>query len=205
MIVSRRQQKVFVLAVMLLAGLYLLNLVIDNPYSHRLIRNTADKILSESTNLSVDYRVMRVQLFPPALDLYGLEVARTDVAPDDLTAVNKKILGAAHIRATLSIWSILIGQPQLASFEANNTRLEIDDLESLGSLVKPKQSQDVVAKKNAWPPEFQVPVRKIILRNAHVSLFQLGDLRRVPLLPESFLFRGESIDLALTIQGWDSA
>lgn len=205
MIVSRRQQKVFILAVMLLAAMYLINLVVDNPYSHRLIRNTVAKILSESTNLSVDYRVMRVHLFPPALDLYGLEVARTDVSRDDLSVANRKMLAAAHIRVTLSIWSILIGRPQLASFEANNTRLEIDDLESLPNLIKQKKSPDAVAKKNAWPPDFQVPVRKIILRNAYVSLYQLGELRPVPLLPESFLFRGESIDLALTIQGWDSA
>ncbi len=203
--VSRRQQKFLIFAVMLLTAMYLLNLVIDNPYSHRLIRNTVDRILRESTNLSVDYRVMRVQLFPPAFDLYGLEVARTDVGRDDPTAVNRKILAAAHIRATLSIWSILIGQPQLASFEANNTRLEVDDLESLGGLVKVQNSGHAVAKRYVWPPEFQVPVRKIILRNANVMLFQPGKLRPVPLLPESFLFRGESIDLALTLQGWDSA
>lgn len=203
--ITRRQQKALTLVVIVMAAMYMLNLVVDNPYSHRFVRNTVDRLLRESTNISVDYRVMRVQIFPPALDLYGLEITRTDVARDDLTAANRKVLGAAHIRATLSIWSLLIGQPQLASFEANNTRLDVDDLSSLGKLVKQQGPKNNSSAKLAWPPEFSVPVRKVILRNARVSLFQMGELRPIPLAPNSFLFSGESIDLALTVQGWDSA
>ncbi len=203
MAVSRRQQKLLIFVVMIMAAMYLLNLVFDNPYSHRLVRNTVDKLLRESTHISIDYRVMRVQLFPPAVDLYGLEVRRTDVSRGDQSATNQRILDAAHIRATLSIWSLLIGEPQLASFEANNTRLDIDDIGGLVNLVKPAKSA-ATSESVSWPPSFPVPIRKIILRNAYVSLFQLGEMRPVPLAPKSFLFRGESIDLALTVQAWDS-
>lgn len=186
------------MAVLLLAAMYLLNLVVDNPWTHRFVRRNVEKILRESTNLTADYRVMRVQVFPPALDLYGLEVGRT--VPE-----NARLLSAAHIRATVSLWSILIGQPQLASIEANNLRLQVDDMASLRDLVKPSKVTEPSPREDVWPPPFQVPVRRVILRNSTVTLFQAGKARPVPFAPESFLFRGENIDMALTVQGWDSA
>ncbi len=206
--VTKRQQKWLVFAVLLLAAMYLLNLVIDNPYTHRFVRRNVDRILRESTYLTADYRVMRVQVFPPALDLYGLEVGRARGdgvdGPGDLAAP-RRLLSAAHIRATVSLWSLLIGQPQLASVEANNLRLEVDDMSGLRDLVKPTDGKPRESATEVWPPPFPVPVRRVILRNSNVMLFQAGRARPVPYAPESFIFRGESIDMALTIQGWDSA
>ena len=53
--ITRRQQKALTVVVIVMAAMYMLNLVVDNPYSHRFVRNTVDRLLRESTNISVDY------------------------------------------------------------------------------------------------------------------------------------------------------
>ncbi len=188
--------------------MYLANLLVDNPYTHSFVRRAVDRILAESVHLSVDYRVVRVRMFPPAVDLYGLEIRRTDLSPgQSVPEIAPQLLSAAHIRATLSIWSLLIGSPQLASFEANNARVELDEYSTLGRIFKPAAGLKVndPDKVLSWPPAFPVPVRKIILRNAHVMIFDSGKMRKVPLAPASTLFRGDNIDFSVTAQAWDSA
>ena len=51
------------------------NLLVDNPYTHQLIRIAINDKLKQDTNLSLDFKAIKVQMIPPGLDLYGLAVA----------------------------------------------------------------------------------------------------------------------------------
>lgn len=218
-----RKKKFLLSALGALAVVYLLNLIVDNPYTHKTVRAKLDELLAETTHLAVDYQIVRVQILPPAVDLYGLEVyRRTDDFAGGRTGggsdggpgvgkdgsrgnqVNGKILKAAHLRATVSIWSIMIGLPQLASFEVNDSELNIDDFSRLNELFKASESKtDPSDKGRVWPPDFRVPVRDVIFRSASFAIFEPGLDRRVPLTPTSSMFLGNNIDLEVSIKAWD--
>ena len=99
---------------------------------------------------------------PPTLDLYGLNVA-TAVAPDS------PILAVSQLRARLSLWSLVLGKVRLAFIEFNDMAVIWPPpgnfpgfLRDTGAPQKPEPK----GEGSSWPPDFDLPVDRIYLRNA---------------------------------------
>ncbi|MCX6110527.1 MAG: translocation/assembly module TamB domain-containing protein [Proteobacteria bacterium] len=138
------------------------NLLVDNPYTHQLIRIAINDKLKQDTNLSLDFKAIKVQLIPPGLDLYGLAVAPALQQAQPLLTV-------AQVRAKISIWSLLMGKARLSSLDLNDLSLVWPPPWNFPGFLKEAQTVTREATKPAtWPPSFDLPIDRLVIKNGQV-------------------------------------
>lgn len=142
---------------------YLLNAAIDNPYTHRFIRSTLDKKLSEYTELRFDFRAIKASLVMPGVDLFGVSVHLVNDS-------NKTLLKASRMRLRLSVLSLFLGKPKLSLFELTDLDMTWPpNYEMISAISKMQNVGDDSPVDIQWPPKFDLPISHFVLRNANVS------------------------------------
>ena len=152
---------IFILGMLLLA----LNVAVNNPYCHNLIRAALNEKIKKYTSLEVNYQALEVKLFPPGLTLYGVTVAPRD-------ALDTKYLEAAHISTRLSVISLLLGKPRLALLEFNELQTAFPTerpLDQLFALPSSKVEQEPPAPLE-WPLTYHIPLNRLVLINSKLRL-----------------------------------
>jgi hypothetical protein len=185
-----RVRRLTIFALIVAASIFFLNVLIDNPYAHRIARVGINMKAEEFTRIKLDFRAVKLTAFPPGLDLYGLSI-------EHLERPEESIISAAHLRVRLSIWSLVLGTPELSSIEVTDLETALPFKYSIQDLLKFQLESD--PGPITWPPKFRLPVDNIILRNASVSIDIPGDRPELPILRSSV----NGADLNLRYSGWD--
>ena len=100
----------------LFAGLalvsFILNLLVDNPYTHQLIRSRLNAVLEKHTEIEVEFSAIKVSVVPIGVTLYSLKITpRFDPKFEWISAVK--------IKAEVSLWAAMLGDFRLSVVEAN--------------------------------------------------------------------------------------
>ena len=186
--------------ILTIAGLvaFFANLLVDNPYTHRLVRLIINEQVAKNTNLTVNFQALKVALFPAGIDIYGLKVAAAE-APDQPMAT------VSQLRARLSIWSLILGELRLSNVELNDPTFIWPPPAALTSLIKAdpnakkqKSSKDVDQQR--WPPDFDLPINRVALINAKLYLEQ--PLFSPPATPSYMTLAVGALDAVWEYRSW---
>ena len=163
---KRRHNRLVIAIIVLMSGLYVGNLIIDNPYTHSLVNFYLNEQILKKLPIHAEYQSMKVELLPPAINIYGIKVtAVTDNNEEtDLISISTLSFKA-------SVWSIFMARPQMGD-------LELKDL----SLTWPPPAKFMAALKNmnytateqretapVWPPVRPPPLSSLRISNATVQ------------------------------------
>jgi hypothetical protein len=174
------------------------NLIIDNPYTHRLIRLIINEQVTKHTNLTVNFQALKVSLLPAGLDIYGLKVAAAE-APD------QPMVTVPQLRTRLSIWSLILGELRLSNLELNDPTFIWPPPAALASLFKsdqksPQNKPSASDDQIGWPPDFDLPVNRVALINAKLYLEQ--PLFTAPTKPSYLTLAVGALDAIWEYRSW---
>jgi hypothetical protein len=185
-----RVRRLTIFTLVVAASIFLLNVIIDNPYAHRIARVGINMKAEQFTRIKIDFRAVKLTAFPPGLDLYGLNV-------EHLERPGESIISAAHLRVRLSIWSLFLGTPELSSVELTDLETALPTKYKIQDLLK--FQLEAAPGPITWPPKFHLPVDNIILRNASISIDLPGESPDKPVLRSHL----NGADFNLRYAGWD--
>jgi len=193
--VSVKQKRFLIFASALIGLAYLANLLADNPYSHRAVRQYINAIVTKETNLSLDFKAIKVRAFPPGVGLYGINVG---------TSSNERetLVSASRLEARISLWSIFTGEPRLGLLEITDLQLVWPPPPSFPGLLKNPPPEPTTPAPVKWPPDFPALLGHVILNNARI-FFETYSPSEVPAKP-ALTLATNGLDLDLKIQDWSS-
>ena len=170
--------------------LLVLNVVINNPYCHNLVRAVLNEKIKTYTRLAVSYQAIEVKLFPPGLTLYGVAIAPRD-------ALDAKCLEAAHISARISLISLMLGKPRLSVLELNELETAFPPERSLDQLfmLHPARDDKASPPPFEWPLTYNIPLDRLILINSKLR-FSIPDQENAT-LPSALDIRLGGLNLDL--------
>ena len=71
-------RKILLLFIFLGLTALVLNILVDNPYTHRLVASALNEHVARYTKVKLDFKAIKLRAFPIGLDLYGLQIATFD-------------------------------------------------------------------------------------------------------------------------------
>lgn len=151
-----------VIAILILMG-YVGNLLLDNPYVHRLIRQIVNDQLKEYTHLTVKFEAVSAKFLPPGLDVYGVEILNKDPKPIVL-------FKASHVKLHVSAMALLLSRKEILDLELNepSVTLPLPPVETLLRMEKfPDWGKDTGLP--VWPPEGSLPFYRIAVTNGKLA------------------------------------
>ena len=153
-------KRLFLVSFAFIALSFILNAVADNPYTQKLARSIVNQSFSQYSNLNISFEAVKIDILPLGVELFGFSIF-----PVEDSSVS---IRASQIKARVSLWSLVLGDPRLSS-------IEISDLESTHpfpdviSKMFPDETSDT--EPFTWPPDLSaVPVDSISLRHARLYL-----------------------------------
>ncbi len=188
MIQAFRKLVIF-LGILLITG-YVGNLLLDNPYMHGLIRKGINHELKTYTHLHVKFEAVGAKFIPPGIEVYGIEVKDDE---------GKKLLSAAHMKASVSIRALLLSRKELFDIEVNEPRLQLP-LPPLAKILRMEKFPDLGKSEGPpiWPPKQPLPFYRLAITNAQVSLHLEEAAKELLTLVVS------GLDLELLFSSWSS-
>ncbi len=153
------------LLIFIILGLAL-NVIADNPYSQKLARSIVNQSFSQYSDLNISFEAVKVNIFPLGIELFGFSIFSTD---DNSTSVK-----ASQIKAQVSIWSLILGDPRLSLIEVS----DLDSTRPIPALISSLFPSDDEEVKLSWPLDLSaVPVDQISLRHARIYV-ELPEINR---------------------------
>ncbi|MEZ4741374.1 MAG: translocation/assembly module TamB domain-containing protein [Bdellovibrionota bacterium] len=163
-----------VLATSIFILLFILNILIDNPYTYKLFRVAINEKIKSSTNVRVDFEAVSLSILPLGVDLYGNKVSL--LSPEGKAHI---IAQCSHIKMRVSFLSLFLGSPKLSSVVVTDLQAQWPSPWNFPPILR----NDIQTKKNAnddaptWPPSFDLPIQKISLVNAGLYIKSYFDVR----------------------------
>jgi hypothetical protein len=179
-------------------GLVLLvaNLLVDNPYTHRILRAAINEKAQQHTNLIVDFKALRVNVLPPGVDLYGVYVA-TSVEPD------RPLVTASHAKARLSLWSLILGEARLSLIVGHDLAVVWPPPWNFpGFLKEDPEAPPEPDTPVTWPPVDKLPIDRVVISNARIFA-ELEVFDGVPHAGKWVTISAVGADLDATLDGLD--
>jgi len=184
-------RRVAVVATVGVVAGFVLNILADNPYTHRMVRVALNQKVEELTDLKIDFRALKVSVMPPGVDLYGLNIAHKD-------EVEEKLFSTSHVRLEVSVWSMFWGSTSLSEVSVTDLNVALPFKYSFAEMLHlPPTPED---EPIAWPPPFKLPINHLRLKNSSLSV----------LIPSStgapdpdLNVNIQGIDLTVENGGWD--
>jgi hypothetical protein len=167
---NQRRNKLPAFLIISAIVLYVVNLVIDNPYTHSLVNFYINEKFLSKIPISAEYQSMKVQLFPPSIHLFGVSIKdKPEIAPE---GGRQDLLSTSQISFSLSPWSVFLARPQIGNLELHDLQGYWPPpqhvLDALKALTPPSKSSS--KESFQWPPSGDPPLASIILRNANLRL-----------------------------------
>ena len=170
----------------------------DNPYSHRAVRQYINAKVTSESNLSLDFKALKVKAFPPGVDLYGIHVG---------TSLNERetLVSASRVEARVSLWSIFTGEPKLGLLEITDLQLVWPPPASFPGLLKNPPKETPKTEPISWPPKFPALLGRVILNNARIYFEARGEpVPETNVAPTIFSLATNGLDLDLSISSWSN-
>lgn len=171
--------------------MFVANLLVDNPYSHRLVRAAINEKLDSLTKINVEFQALEVRVFPLEVVLYGVKVTPKD-------ATHATLLESSQLKARVSFTSLIMGQPGLSLLEANELKFAFPlPKEFDGILLEPTDPDAPIV----WPPDFHLPIERIVTLNSsldvHVPAEKPGE-------PDEIHLQANGLNLDFEFDNWQS-
>lgn len=194
---QQKLRKIVIVLAVLGFVAFLANLLVDNPYTHRAIRTALNNVVKRETNLIVDFKALKVSVVPPGVSIYGLYVATSN-------APSEALVSAAHATVRISIWSLIMGKPRLGLVQASDLTVIWPPPWGFAGFLKNPAPEPQPPGPMVWPPAFDLPIDRIVLKNSKVYLeVPLND--QVPEKPKLFVMSLVGVDLDLSYESWQEA
>lgn len=184
-------KKLFIVVAILLLMGYVGNLLLDNPYVHRLIRQLVNEKLKEYTHLTIKFEAVSAKFLPAGLDVYGVEILSQDPTPVVL-------FKASHIKLHVSATAILLSRKEIFDLELNEptAALPLPPIEKILRMEKfPDWGKDTGLP--TWPPDESLPFYRIAITNGKLSA-QIKDDSK-----ELLNIQTDGLDLELIFHSWN--
>ncbi len=175
-----------------------LNVLIDNPYVHSIVKAGVNQQLRSAAELTLSYQSIKVGLLPPRVDLIGVSLATS--------GTKEKVLGLSQVTLKISLFALFFAPSRVGI-------LELYDFAIFWPLPAPLQKLfDSLKNKNPnkatafiWPPKFDFPLSKFKVTNARIVFSQQTKEAKPPLKAEFFEGSVEGLDLNLNFESWKKA
>jgi hypothetical protein len=196
---KKRNQKIVIAIFIIGIIIFLMNILIDNPYTHRLVRVAINESVKTHTNLTIDFKAVKVSVVPPGVALYGVHVAPS-------AHLDNPILTASHAKARLSLWALFLGELRLAKLEFGDMTLIWPPPWDFPGFLKTDPNVKVVEKPTevTWPPQFDLPIDTIAVKSSKIYI-EIPTVEQVPLKKEVFAFSAVGIDAEFNYTTWQDS
>ena len=193
---NKRNQKIVIAIFIIGIIIFLMNILIDNPYTHRLVRVAINESVKKYTNLNIDFKAVKVSVVPPGVALYGVHVAPSE-------NLDNPILTASHAKARLSLWALFLGELRLAKLEFGDMTLIWPPPWNFPGFLKTDPNVKVVETPSeiTWPPQFDIPIDTIAVKSSKIYI-EIPTVEQVPLKKEVFAFSAVGIDAEFNYTTW---
>lgn len=146
--------------------MFVINIIIDNPYTHKVIKELINEKLEANTNIKVSFEALSLQAFPPGIELYGVKIRHAHATE------NENMINSAYVSTRVSLYSLFISKPKLSFVKFKNVKFSLPNAD-LGPILKestdskPNDSDTIIA----WPPKLiEIPLEEIIIENATFAM-----------------------------------
>ena len=171
---------------------YVLNSLIDNPYTHRILRAALNEKIQKNMDLSIEYKDIKLNIFPLNIILFGLKVRQHHH--------DGSLLEAAHLKLELSVVALLMGKTRLSLLEFNELRIHLPFKEK--KIIMKSMAENLEeGMKFYWPPSFDLPIDRIIGLNSHIS-FRIKGHRKIEKYPV-FEMIADGVNFDLNYSSWN--
>ena len=162
---KRRHKKSVIAIMVIVASVYIGNLIIDNPYTHSLVNYYINHHVLNNLPIRADYQSMKLQLVPPAVNIYGIKITSQNTNGE-----TNELLSLSTMTFKISPWSIFMGSAQLGNLELKDLRTAWPLPPEFMAAVKALQPNDPKSSTQpSWPPSFPPPFHSLKISNASIS------------------------------------
>lgn len=198
---QRHRNKTAIVLIVLALVAYVANLAIDNPYTHSLVNYYVNERFLTQLPIRAEYQSMRLQLFPPEIQLFGVKVStkQTDQASIEL-------LSSSQVSFKVGLWSLLLAKPQIGDLELHDLNAAWPPPPELMAALKalepknPHQKSDTPA---AWPPAQDPPLSSLTIHNAALRIRLDGIALNAEQDPKEITtITTEGTELQIDFRGW---
>ncbi len=189
---KQRVRRVAVVATIGVVAGFVLNILADNPYTHRIVRVALNQKVEELTDLKIDFRALKVSVMPPGVDLYGLNIAHK-------REPTEKLFSTSHVRLEVSVWSMFWGSTSLSEVSITDLNVGLPFKYSFAEMLHlpPTPENEPIP----WPPPFRLPIDHLRLKNSSISVLVPSSTGAS--LPDLNV-NVQGIDLTVDNNGWDN-
>lgn len=202
---SQRRNKFAVITIIIAALLYAANVLIDNPYTHSLVNYYLNERFLSKLPITAEYQSMRLQLFPPAVRLFGVSV-KSKVNSNDVNESAQELISTSQISLVVSPWSLFLAKPQIGDLEINDLRAYWPPPAELLTALKTLEPKDHMKQQDGpaqWPPKPAAPLSSLTLRNATLRATLNGLSVNSDQDPaEETTISTEGADISIDFNGW---
>ena len=167
------------------------NILVDNPYAHRVIRVAINEKVHQFTNLRIDFKAVNVRVLPMELSLYGF-----NLFVEDDQGKSETVASASQIHTAVSLFSLILGTPKLKTIEVTDLKVQypfVNQIKFHETSATPEDSEPLT-----WPPDVSLPVYSVALRNASLAYLLPDEEGK-----EIVRVAAEGIDFEADVDSWE--
>ncbi len=197
---QRRRNKTAVFLIVLALLAYVANLAIDNPYTHTFVNYYINEKFLTQLPVRAEYQSMRLQLFPPEVQLFGVKVSNKQ--GDQTTS---ELLSSSQISFKVGIWSLFLAKPQIGDLELHDLNATWPPPPELLAALKALEPKTPNQKETpaAWPPKQDPPLSSLTIHNAALRLKFDGVAINAEQDPKEITsITTEGMELQIDFRGW---
>lgn len=202
---SHRKNIFAVIIIVTAVMLYAMNLMIDNPYTHSFVNYYINEKFLLKLPISVEYQSMRIQLLPPAVHLFGVNIKEKADSPE-IQSTSRELLSTSQVSLVISPWSLFLAKPQIGDLELHDLRAFWPPPEKVLTALKAFEPQGRETNQESpaqWPPKPSPPFSSMSIHNAAIKVTLPGlSLNSDQELTEETTISTEGVSLLIDFNGW---
>lgn len=191
---AKISKKIVIIGITLAISVFILNLLVNNLYTHRLIRAIIYEKFSQHSELNLEFEALSISIVPLDLTMYGLQLGTNSKFKTE------SLLQVSMLEVHLSLWDLFIGNKKISKITAQDLKLNWPPPWDFKGFLK-NQNQNLDQQELTWPPA-PLPIDELVLRNARfIGYFPLKE--EVPHKLEFISTTLEGLDLRVKLNQWD--
>jgi len=160
----RKRSKTVIIILALAALVYVGNILIDNPYTHSVVNYYLNNQILNKLPIRADYQSMKLQMFPPAITIYGIKVES-----QTKDSKSEELVSMSTLTFKVSLWSVFMGSQQLGDLELKDVKLNWPPPPEFITALKALQPNNPSSNgPPVWPPTMAPPLSSLKISNAVV-------------------------------------
>ncbi len=141
-----------------LASLYVLQLALDNPYTHSLLKLYLTKQMEQRGPIRLDFKALQVSALPLGVKVFGVNLYVEGHEDEAL-------LTAARAEAKVSLWSLVLSNPRLSELNLVDGRIFWPPSDEVKKILEQKNDSNEVMD----PMGIDLKVDSISLRQMNLA------------------------------------